>query len=118
MAEFYCLVTAGISAAAAHLLSNHCNTLRDQYYKELNVASQNKSPINFINFMVKGFRDGLREQLKSVYEEHKRLVWHDVTEQKITGSVPTRQRRIELARLLGNTTNQRLKLNRQRITCQ
>lgn len=101
MAEFYCLIAAGIPAKSAHLSSNHCNRLRDQYYSKLRLSSINSTPIDFICFIVKGLKDGLREQLTYIYDENKRLVWRDYTEKKITGFEVARERRIQLARLMG-----------------
>ena len=100
MAEFYLLMAAGIPASAAHLLANHCNRLRDTYYAQLAAATAERRPVPFLCFMVEGLRDSLREQLRHVYQEHERLVWHDILEKKITGSEAARRRRIELARLL------------------
>ena len=101
MAEFYLLVAAGFSDAEAHLLSNHCNKLRDEeYYRQLTLARDKQSPLGFICFMVRGLRDGLREQLQPVYYEHEKLVWRAVAEVKVTGSAAARARRVGLALLL------------------
>lgn len=90
MAEFYSLIAAGIPDAVAPLLSNHCNRLRDEYYRQLALSSKTKSPRDFVCFMVRGLRDGLREQLKFVYEEHEKLVWRAVSEKMVTDSAKPR----------------------------
>ena len=100
MAEFYCLVAGGIPAAAAHLTSNHCNVLREEYYAQLRQASEKRSPIDFIAFIVRGLRDGLREQLEYVYKEHERLVWKDYLQSAVAGNIAARRRRIRLANWL------------------
>ena len=100
MVEFYLLFMADIPATAAHLLSNHCNKRRDEYYARLGEASTKCSPIAFLCFMVEGLREGLHEQLRYVYADHEQLVWQALTEEIIKGSTAARQRRTKLARLL------------------
>ncbi len=45
LCEFIVLVTSGVPTSAAHLISNHCNKTRDQYYRELKYASESGGDI-------------------------------------------------------------------------
>ena len=73
--EFYILCSAGIPSAAAHLLSNHYNETRSQYYRKLDEARQN--PMAFIDYAIEGFVDGLREQIKIIRDYQWDLTWQD-----------------------------------------
>lgn len=100
MAEFFLLISAGVPLPAAHLISNHCNSVRPVYYRELAASGKTRSPVAFLCFIVSGLRDGLREQLQWVYEEHEQLVWGEYVAENIGGYAKTRERRIALAKLL------------------
>jgi Fic family protein len=65
------LATGRVSTPAAHLLSNHYNITRDEYYRQLGAASRDGdgSPIAFLVYAVRGFVDQLRAQLHSVWEQ-------------------------------------------------
>lgn len=65
------LATGRVSTPASHLLSNHYNVTRDEYYRQLDAASRSRegSPIGFLTYAVRGFVDQLRLQLRSVWEQ-------------------------------------------------
>lgn len=65
------LATGRVSTPAAHLLSNHYNITRDEYYRQLDAASRDHdgSPTAFLLYAVRGFVDQLRAQLHSVWEQ-------------------------------------------------
>jgi Fic family protein len=65
------LATGRVSTPAAHLLSNHYNITRDEYYRQLDSASRDRdgNPIAFLVYAVRGFVDQLRAQLQSVWEQ-------------------------------------------------
>ncbi len=76
--ELQILLSAGIPTPAAHLLSNHYNQTRRQYYLELSRASKSGGNIlNFIEYAVNGFKDSLKEQLKSIRLEQWDISWRD-----------------------------------------
>ena len=60
---------------AAHLLSNHYNLTRDQYYRELEAASQSDSTGNFVAYATQGLVDGLREQINLVRGQQLDVSW-------------------------------------------
>jgi Fic family protein len=76
--EFQILVQAGVPMPAAHLLSNHYNSVRPEYYRQLERASGTKGDaFPFLLFAVRGFVGGLREQIALVREEQLSAAWRD-----------------------------------------
>jgi Fic family protein len=65
------LATGRVSTPASHLLSNHYNITRDEYYRQLDSASgdHDGNPIAFLLYAVRGFVDQLRAQLQSVWDQ-------------------------------------------------
>lgn len=76
--EFQILLAAGVPTPAAHLLSNHYNLTRQQYYRELDKASKSGGDLlPFICYAVQGFTDGLREQLQYIKTQQWDIVWQN-----------------------------------------
>jgi Fic family protein len=76
--EFKILLAHGVPSPAAHLLSNHYNQTRSEYYRQLDYSSKAKGDvIPFIEYAVQGFIDGLKEQLKVVQGQQMRIMWRD-----------------------------------------
>lgn len=76
--EFKILLEAGVPSVAAHLLSNHYNQTRHNYYTQLGLASRSGGHIlPFIEYAVQGFIDGLREQLDIVRKQQLDVTWRD-----------------------------------------
>lgn len=74
--EFLILARCGaIPLPVAHLLSNHYNLTRDQYYRELGKASRNGEATSFLSYAIQGLVDGIREQIDQVLQQHFRMVW-------------------------------------------
>jgi Fic family protein len=70
--ELEILLASGlIPTPAAHLLSNHFNTTRDEYYRQLDAASGEHagSPVPFLMYAIRGLRDELRTQLEGVWHQ-------------------------------------------------
>lgn len=76
MLEVRFLLEAGVPSAAAHLLSNHYNFTRSEYYRQLDYASKSGGDvIPFISYAVTGLRDQIREQLKKVKYQQWHVAW-------------------------------------------
>ena len=76
--EFHILLFAGVPSPAAHLLSNHYNQTRSEYYRQLEYASKSGGdPLPFLRYAVEGFVDGLREQLEFVWDQQWDVVWRN-----------------------------------------
>ncbi len=65
--EFHILLSAGVPATAAHLLSNHYNQTRANYYRQLDTAHRGHGKeLEFIEYALQGFIDALREQIDMI----------------------------------------------------
>jgi len=102
LCEFLVLVTCGVPTSAAHLISNHCNKTRDEYYKQLQYASESGGDVTrFLSYCSSGFVEGLGEQLKWIYDRQFRLTWHEHVGTQVTGRDPDmRERRALIAEVL------------------
>src|SRR5262249_39634763 len=91
---------SGVPAPAAHLLSNHYNQTRTEYYRQLDYASSSGGDVMpFITYAIQGFVDGLRSQLEYIKQQQLNVAWqnyvHDVFKDKSSVSA-VRQRRLVL----------------------
>jgi Fic family protein len=99
LCEYLVLLTSGVPTSAAHLISNHCNNTRDEYYRELQYASESGGESGgdvsrFLTYCVTGFVKELHEQLNSVYERQFRLTWSEYVGVKVPGrDLAIRERR-------------------------
>jgi len=76
--EFQILISTGVPAPAAHLLSNHYNQTRTEYYRQLDQASQSGGDaLPFIMYAVQGFVDGLRAQLNVIRVQQWEVAWEN-----------------------------------------
>lgn len=98
--EFHLLLSAGVPSPAAHLLSNHYNQTRAEYYRQLDHASKSGGEaLPFLDYAVRGFVDGLREQLDVVWAQQWDVAWRDYVQecfQDRNGPSDTRQRHLAL----------------------
>jgi Fic family protein len=99
MVELRILMEAGVPMPAAHLLSNHYNQTREQYYRELDAASRSgQGPLSFLFYAMRGFVDGLVEQLKVVREQQFADRWRQYIYEQFDGlDSPSDRRRRTLA---------------------
>lgn len=76
--EFQILICSGVPAPAAHLLSNHYNQTRTEYYRQLDLASKTGGDIiPFVNYAIEGFLDGLRSQLRVIRDQQWSVAWEN-----------------------------------------
>ena len=75
--EFYILLRAGLPSIVSHILSNFYNETRAEYYRQLNNASKKCDLSSFIKYAVKGFRDGLKENLEIIQKNQFEIFWHN-----------------------------------------
>jgi len=76
--EFQILITAGVPAASAHLLSNHYNLTRTEYYRRLDQASRSDDGVlSFITYAVEGLRDGLKQQIETIWKQQWDITWRN-----------------------------------------
>ena len=99
--EFFILLRAGVPDIASHILSNHYNDTRAQYYQQLQNATNTGDLIPFIQYALEGFRDGLENIIRLMQKEQTELTWknyiHDITEKMQAGKISVKiARRIRL----------------------
>ena len=73
--EFYILLRGGNPAIASHILSNHYNQTRSEYYRQLEKAFQTRELTEFIEYALLGFRDGLKSTLAVIQESQMDITW-------------------------------------------
>lgn len=92
--EVQILLSAGVPTPAAHLLSNHYNETRSEYYRRLELASRGRDPSGFVLYAVQGFVDQLQEQLKWVRSQQLSVTWESYVYAQFRGQPsPSLQRR-------------------------
>ena len=107
--EFLILARCGmIPLPAAHLLSNHYNLTRDQYYRELAKASRTGETGGFLTYAIQGLVDGIRDQIELVLQQHFNVTWinfvHETMRQFPSSPARDRQRSLVLAMSSGVDT--------------
>ena len=100
--EFYLLMDAGVPVPAAHLLSDHYNKTRTEYYRQLDRASKSGGEVlPFVAYASQGLLDGLRSQITMVREQQQKVAWENYVHEefrKMKGSAShKRQRDLVLA---------------------
>jgi len=100
LAEFEILLSLGVPATAAHLLSNHYNLTRAEYYRHLDITHRSGGDLfPFLLYALQGFVDGLDEQIATVREQQLHVHWinyiHDTFRDK-DSPADTRRRRLAL----------------------
>ena len=102
--ELQILLNAGVPSPAAHLLSNHYNLTRHEYYRHLEASSQKNTIVPFIKYAIQGLVDGLKEQLQALRTQSIQVAWenyiHDLFKQKSTkAQIRRRHLAIDLSRV-------------------
>jgi Fic family protein len=102
--EFHLLLDAGVPVPAAHLLSDHYNRTRSEYYRQLAMASRSGGDIlPFIRYATQGFVDGLRLQLSQVRSQQWQVSWENYVHEEFGIShSATRKRQRDLVLDLGD----------------
>lgn len=100
LVEFHLLMSAGMPSPAAHLLSNHYNETRTEYYRQLDHASKSGGDLRpFLLYAVQGLVDGLRKQLQFVWEQQWDVTWRNYVHERFqnkNSSSDSRQRHLAL----------------------
>lgn len=96
--ELRILMEAGVPTPATHLLSNHYNQTRTEYYRQLRDASRGDgSVLPFIGYALQGFVDGLREQLATIRSQQFADRWEQYVYQQFgRTTTPARMRQRQL----------------------
>ena len=73
--EFYILLRTGLPSIVSHILSNFYNLTRPEYYRQLDRARKKRDLTEFINYALRGFCDGLKEDLNIIQESQFSIFW-------------------------------------------
>jgi Fic family protein len=104
LVELQILAAAGIPTPATHLLSNHYNRTRDEYYRHLAHASESGGDtFPFVKYAIGGFVEGLREQLTVILAQQfgdrwEQFVYESFGEARTIPDVRRRQLVLDLSR--------------------
>jgi Fic family protein len=94
LVELQILLSAGVPTPAAHLLSNHYNQTRAEYYRQLDRASKSGGELApFLEYAARGFVDGLREQLGVIREQQWDVAWRSYVHEKFRDHAGTNAKR-------------------------
>ena len=98
LVEYQILLGAGIPNPATHLLSNHYNETRSEYYRRLDRASREPNGVvGFLEYALQGFVDGLTEQIDTIKRQIREDVWTNYVHTKFRdASNPSDVRRRQL----------------------
>lgn len=73
--EFYILLRAGLPGIVSHILFNYYNQTRPEYYRQLDRARKKKDLTEFLEYALRGFRDGLKENLNIIQGGQFEIFW-------------------------------------------
>ena len=73
--EFYLLLRGGLPDICSHILSNHYNDTRSEYYRQLGNAGKKNDLTDFIAYAVRGLLDGLRGILFKSQNHQLKAYW-------------------------------------------
>jgi Fic family protein len=73
--EYYILIRAGLPSICGHIMSNFYNDTRNEYYRQLSTATQQRSLGAFLTYALRGFRDGLRGVMELVQQYQRDIFW-------------------------------------------
>lgn len=97
--ELQILLAAGVPMPASHLLSNHYNATRVEYYRRLEEASAaGGDVVPFLRYAIQGFVDGIRSQVERVWQQQYRDRWEQYIYETFGGRITTdaERRRLRL----------------------
>ena len=99
--EFRILIEADIPIPATLLPSNFYNQTRTEYARQLDRASQSGGKMDqFMEYAIRGFSEGLSEQLASIRSQHLQISWINFVHEQfqgMTGTAAKRRRNLVLA---------------------
>lgn len=79
LVEFNILLSHGLPSSTVHLLSNHYNKTRTEYYRQLDYASKSGGDVMpFLKYAIAGLVDGLKDQVDIIQSEQIRITWRDL----------------------------------------
>ena len=83
--EFYILLRAGNPDIGSHILSNFYNSTRAEYYRQIEKANKERDLSSFIAYAVQGYRDGLKDSLRTIQDSQFKLGWRTLIYDRFAG---------------------------------
>lgn len=80
--EFYILLRGGNPDITSHILSNHYNQTRNEYYRQLELATKTSDLSSFLKYAITGFRDGLYQTLQKIQFSMFEITWQKMVYDK------------------------------------
>lgn len=78
LVEFQILISSGVPSPAVHLLSNHYNQTRTEYYRQLDHASRlGGDVLPFVTYAAQGFLEGLNSQIELIRSQQWDITWRN-----------------------------------------
>jgi Fic family protein len=78
LVELKMMLAAGVPLIASHLLTNHYNQTRTEYYRQLGDTSKSGGDvIPFFCYSVDGLLEGLNSQFDDIQEQELRIAWRN-----------------------------------------
>ena len=100
LVEYQILLAAGVPDPATHLLSNHYNETRSEYYRRLDASSRAPNGVmDFLVYALQGFVDGLTDQVNTIKWRVREDMWTNYVHMRFrdsTSATDTRRRRLIL----------------------
>ncbi len=75
--EFYILLRGGLPEISLHILSNHYNMTRPEYYRQLQQGSEKRDLTQFIRYAITGLRDGLVQTTETIRQRQFESSWKE-----------------------------------------
>ena len=98
--EWQLLLNAGVPSPAAHLLSNHYNETRAEYYLRLDRSSRtDDGVVEFLVYALRGLVDGLADQVETIKQQTWQITWTNYVHTRFanrSGAADTRRRHLAL----------------------
>jgi hypothetical protein len=72
-----------VPVIASHILSNHYNETRTEYYRQLQQAVETGHLTQFITYALTGFRDGIEGVLEIIHKSQIEMTWRNYVHDRI-----------------------------------
>ncbi|MBW4437597.1 MAG: Fic family protein [Pleurocapsa minor GSE-CHR-MK-17-07R] len=101
LVELHTLMDIGFPSPTLHLLSNHYNQTRTEYYRFLDISSRTENGLyRFIEYALQGLLDNLDEQIRLIETQQLEVHWQNYVYDQFRhkeSKVDIRRRRLVLA---------------------
>jgi len=113
LVELQILLASGVPPAAAHLPSNHYNVTRNEYYRQLEYATESEGDaVPFVGYAVQGFLDGLNHLLADITQQQVDLTWTDLVHKQFKDQYTAVNKRREMLTLEISNTDEPTPFNK------